>query len=89
MAKRTKSDSELLGLENAPTPDFTPPEMTPARRVEIHRAAQAHADANPSDPFAKARARLYMTRGLELPSDVLAAAESQITARRAAKAGGL
>lgn len=69
---RSKSDSAFIADEKIP--EYRPPVMTHTRRADIVKAARAHVNANPnrSDPFAYNRIVTYMTRGLELPSEVLA-----------------
>jgi hypothetical protein len=48
----------------------------------LKAAADAHADVNQSDPFARARIVLHMRQGYALISDVLADAKSKQRARQ-------
>lgn len=74
------------GLEDYSFKPWREPEMTVNRSVEVIRAADLHRTANPSDPFARDRAMLYMKRGLALPSEITSDAKSQLEARERARA---
>lgn len=76
----------LKDLDDFTFKPWREPEMTVQRRAEVKKAADRHQEANLSDPFARDRALLYMRRGLALPSDVLADANSQLAARERARA---
>jgi hypothetical protein len=52
--------------------------------MEMIKAADLHAEANKSDPFARDRIMLEMQTGRELPSDVEAEAGSAIRLRKQA-----
>lgn len=74
MSIRAKESDSARFEDDKPAKPFMPPVMTTKRRTEMDRAAAAHVEVNRSDPFAYNRVMLYMRRGIELPSDVLAEA---------------
>jgi hypothetical protein len=47
----------------------------------LRKAAELHQRANPSDRFAYGRVTLHMQQGYDLPSDVIADAQSKLAAR--------
>lgn len=79
---KTNAEPELLKILNTRAAWNLPPHREPVMEGEYKRRAQAAVDAfaraNRSDPFARDRMALYMRRGLELPSDVLDAAQGRI-----------
>jgi hypothetical protein len=72
----------VLGLGDGKP--FRQPTLHPEREAMIEAVADRHAAANLSDPFARARIRMHMRRGLELVSDVGRLADAQLRARQAA-----
>jgi hypothetical protein len=78
----------LAGRERAimamPLP-YRVPECKDPCKAQIETVASLYAEVHNTDPFAKARAMLHMTRGLELPSDVSKEARAALTARNNAK----
>lgn len=83
MAKAEKKKG--IGLEDLRPPEYKTPVVTHERGLEIERAANLHATADLSDPFARPRIITHMKRGLVLPSDVIAEASSKLAARGLAK----
>lgn len=62
--------------------DYRPPVLDLKYRNQLEVAADLHAEANQSDPFARARVALHMRRGLILPSDVSKEARAVLTDRQ-------
>lgn len=76
-----------LKLDHVPDPthhDPAPrPVFTPEGERKVREAAELHAQANASDPFAYGRALRQMKAGHMLPSEVRSDAMSRIAARKA------
>lgn len=74
-----------LGRELAPgEPAYRVPVWNATDLDRIERACTLHAEANLSDPFAGARMRLHLLRGLDSSAEVTKAASSALAARRIA-----
>jgi hypothetical protein len=86
---RTPSASAAIPDEDKPLEPYRPPVMDAKRMTEIDAAVAAHARAHNSDPFAGARVRAHLRRGLCYVSDVLADANQQLVARDAARAAAV
>lgn len=69
---------EILGKDGDKVPPYREPHLNAA---EVERAVAVHQEANPSDPFAGARMRIHLRRGLDSVSAVTDAARSALRSR--------
>lgn len=67
--RRVVGDSELLGLLNSnkawSLPLWRQPKWNGKDLERIREAAKVHGQAYPADPYAEARMRLYLMRGMD------------------------